>query len=80
METYFAKKEGTAAADADAGADRAAVPADDPVIRRSPRRPRAGAQRTQRPVTPMFERRLFFHVDWLLLGADPADRRDRRRR
>ena len=27
----------------------------------------------------MFERRLYFHFDWLLLGGDPADHRDRHR-
>ena len=31
------------------------------------------------PRRQMFERRLYFHIDWLLLGGDPAARRHRPR-
>ena len=39
-----------------------------------------GAPVRRRTLTAMFERRLYFHIDWLLLGAVLAARRDRRRR
>ena len=68
LDTYFAKKEGrplppppTRRADATSIMQRSDSPGGAPV----------GGQLSQ----PMFERRLFFHIDWLLLGAILLHRR-----
>ena len=70
METYFAKKDGTplpklddAGAGPESRAGRAARAAAAVPVAEAPR------PRDAEAGTEMFERRLYLHIDWLLLGA-----------
>ena len=65
METYFAKKEGRPLPTLSRRLPTDTRPGRDP----GHRGPQPAGGGLEAAVTAMFERRLYFHIDWLLLGA-----------